>query len=411
MKKQKEVGLMKKQGSMRRAAVAPAGAVFITTKDLCPHVRARSVLLSKQGLFLFVSTLACLILSCYKLADLELSDRSDARIAALLQLQPYAYFLEQQLRLSLSAAYAFRVLLEVDDSLVVLRGFNVIAENMFATFNGISNLQLSPNGVITYVYPLAGNERAMGVNLFDPSNAQRRNISLQTVYNRVGTFEGPTTLLQGGDAVIARVPIFTSNANSSFLGPIKNDRQHFFWGFATMIAKIEVLLSAAGFDRLNSTGLQWQLMNQRTKQIFAASPASLLQDRLLDFESVPVRHGPASNPDISWELQFAPVGGWPQFGSIFAVQTVFAVATIIVGFYCSYNLAFQEELLSEINKAITGFDPADGTVKLTIKSVASRERLRSTTVDIMPVEGPSEQRRLQPARVFSVALPAAPLVL
>ena len=86
--------------------------------------------------------------------------------------------------------------------------------------------------------------------------------------------------MQGGVAIIAQLPIFTDYANSSFLGPMLNGRQLRFWGFVTVISKISDLLSTVGFERLTSTGMEYQLVNKKAGKVLH-KPSRYCMDCLL----------------------------------------------------------------------------------------------------------------------------------
>ena len=81
-----------------------------------------------------------------------------------------------------------------------------IATEMINNYRGISNLQLAPNGVVTQIYPLGGNEAAIGHDLL---NDPRRRIEAQAaIESRKLTLAGPFTLVQRGMGVIGRLPVF-----------------------------------------------------------------------------------------------------------------------------------------------------------------------------------------------------------
>lgn len=58
-----------------------------------------------------------------------------------------------------------------------LHNFDAIAATMLPLYPGASEFALAPNGVITAVYPLAGNEKALGLNLLE-FPAQRREAEI-----------------------------------------------------------------------------------------------------------------------------------------------------------------------------------------------------------------------------------------
>lgn len=70
----------------------------------------------------------------------------------------------------------------------------------------IRNIALAPGNRITYVYPLAGNEGAMG--LYYPDNALQWPSVQRAINARQPVLDGPIQLRQGGQGLAYRVPVF-----------------------------------------------------------------------------------------------------------------------------------------------------------------------------------------------------------
>lgn len=124
--------------------------------------------------------------------------------------------------------------------------FNRYAPEILATTPGVSNIQLAPRGVITDIYPIAGNERAIGHDIL--KDDRRREEARKAVSTRKTTLAGPFELIQGGIAVIGRQPVF-----------VQDGRQEIFWGFASALIHLEKLLSVAKLHELESQGIAYEL--------------------------------------------------------------------------------------------------------------------------------------------------------
>lgn len=112
--------------------------------------------------------------------------------------------------------------------------FERFANALAGQQKGIRSLQLAPKGIVTYVTNKAENAKALGHDLLgDPT---RRKLALKAVENREYVIAGPINLIQGGQAVIARLPVFLPDAAGG-------DE---FWGFATILIDPVVLLRDAG---------------------------------------------------------------------------------------------------------------------------------------------------------------------
>jgi|GEM_PF-2160262 len=107
---------------------------------------------------------------------------------------------------------------------------------VFESVEGISSIQLAPEGVVKYVYPLEGNEGAIGHDLLlDKNRDDGARVAIESD-NLI--FIGPITLIQNGkEAIIIRKPIFTTN-----------DKMDSFWGFSTVVLLIEDMRFDSFFD-------------------------------------------------------------------------------------------------------------------------------------------------------------------
>ena len=216
-----------------------------------------------------------------------------------------------QLSHSLSATFALASIIRqhgyIDD-------FPALAEDMIKSYGGIGNLQLQPNGIVKQIYPLAGNEKAIGHNLLqDP---KRRTEALAAIESKKLTLAGPFTLIQGEMAVIGRLPVFL---------PGDNEKEP-FWGFTAVLIRLDDLLQTANLDRLITGRYAYELsrINPDTgeNEMFAHSvsaPDRTGEANVLD----PVQHL-IEVPNGEWILSISPVDGWGK-GSSFTVEIVLVV--------------------------------------------------------------------------------------
>ncbi len=115
--------------------------------------------------------------------------------------------------------------------------FQTFAESLGGSSSAIRSLQLAPNGIVQYVWPLAPNKAAIGHNLLkDPA---RRAAAEQALMNRSIWIAGPHTLLQGGQALIGRLPIYLSS---------EGETADSFWGFATILIDMPAFLQEVGLN-------------------------------------------------------------------------------------------------------------------------------------------------------------------
>jgi len=130
--------------------------------------------------------------------------------------------------------------MSIDDN-GIPKNFNKIGEKLVTKNSSIDAIQLIPDGVIKYIYPLKGNEAALNYDVLNSQNLHqeaKKSIETKLIY-----FAGPLQLKQGGIAVIGRLPVF------------KNSK---FWGFSAVLIKLETLLKNSGIKSFNKSKYYFQ---------------------------------------------------------------------------------------------------------------------------------------------------------
>jgi two-component system sensor histidine kinase VicK len=99
----------------------------------------------------------------------------------------------------------------------------------------IRNIGIAPGNTLRYLYPLIGNEQAIG--LYYPDIKEQWPDIQAIIAQREARLVGPITLLQGGTAFIYRLPVYM-NANS-------------YWGIISTVVNIDSV---------------WKLLEQQTSE-------------------------------------------------------------------------------------------------------------------------------------------------
>ena len=113
---------------------------------------------------------------------------------------------------SISATYALAAIVKHEGGNPA--NFEALAAQMLPMYAGVSELVLAPNGVITNVAPLKGNEKAIGLNLL--AHPEQRKEALLSRDSGKPTLAGPLNLIQGGLGLIGRLPIFLNDSADYF---------------------------------------------------------------------------------------------------------------------------------------------------------------------------------------------------
>lgn len=147
--------------------------------------------------------------------------------------------LKSALGYSLSATKTLAFIIE---EYGVPNDFDRIAREILESNKYIDALELTKGGKITHVFPLEGNEQAIGFDVFTDSNTASE--AYKAIDRKELYFAGPLKLKQGGVGIVGRLPIFKDNK---------------FWGFSAVLIKLHTLLQAASIDSLHNTNYAYQL--------------------------------------------------------------------------------------------------------------------------------------------------------
>lgn len=117
--------------------------------------------------------------------------------------------------------------------------FSHLSEHLMQQNSLIRNITLAPNNIIEYVYPLEGNEAALGLDLL---NHPTQGVATQVmILSGAPILAGPYELAQGGIGVIHRVPIFV----------YEGDERH-YWGLMSTPISLEQIIQLSGILALDS---------------------------------------------------------------------------------------------------------------------------------------------------------------
>ncbi|WP_051283793.1 PAS domain S-box protein [Desulforegula conservatrix] len=203
-----------------------------------------------------------------------------------------AYSIERELSSALSVTATLELFLKHDKNF--LEEFDEIAESLIKANVVISSIGLAPGGVISKMYPLAGNEKAIGHDLLNAP--KRREESLLAIKTGKLTFAGPFELVQGGLAMVGRLPVFIPEG-------VENKK---FWGFAIAIINVQDFLKRVDIQQLEKDGYIYELSgihpDTGQKHIFATNGTSE------DFKS-PVDFS-FEVPNAKWTISLSTKKGW-----------------------------------------------------------------------------------------------------
>ena len=201
-----------------------------------------------------------------------------------------------QLDLALSSTYALAALVRQGQG--EFPSFPGIAAEMLPLYPGVSSLQLAPNGVLTHIVPVVGNEKAIGHDLLrDPTRTKEAFLARDT---RRLTLAGPFNLVQGGVGAVARLPVFLADRNKG----------EYFWGFTSALIRFPDILEGT-LDSLAADGYSYEL--------WRLHPDSGERQTIAGRAAWPMRQPVTAVLDVpngQWQLSIEPAGGWQRVGDL-----------------------------------------------------------------------------------------------
>ena len=193
---------------------------------------------------------------------------------------------------------------------------NIAANPLFAAGRSqLRNLAIAPDMVIRMVYPMRGNERAIGL---DYRTAPEQFPSVERArQTRQIVLAGPLKLVQGGNGLVARLPVYLNDKHG----------QEYFWGIVSAVIDSERLFAVSGLGDpaldvdvairgKDSEGARGAVFLGRP-EVFAADP--VLAEIYL--------------PSGSWQIAAVPKGGWSSTpGNVWWLRLGFVlISSLILG--------------------------------------------------------------------------------
>jgi diguanylate cyclase (GGDEF)-like protein len=236
--------------------------------------------------FLTAAILAGATITYFEQQRLALARADAASIA-----DDFADILESQIDRALSVTYALAALVHQGGGRI--DGFETTAQALLPFYGNVEAVYLAPEGIVRQVFPLETNEAVLGLNLLEDPE-QRIEARLARDTGRL-TLAGPFELVQGGEGVVGRLPIFLEDAQGNPL----------FWGFTMAMLRTPSALAPAGLSQLNERGFEFALWRTDPRsgavQVIEQSSPEALSD--------PVNQ-PVPLPNATWTLSVSPLQGW-----------------------------------------------------------------------------------------------------
>lgn len=277
------------------------------------------------GIFVLAMVMYILVLH-----DIWGATQSEKHNLTILNAQNRAISIERDIEEVYGVVSTLEIVLADGDNWQVM-DFGSTARRLMKHYSYIDSLQLAPQGKVTNIYPLQGNEAGL-IDLL--KDEKRGPISRYAKDTGKTVIQGPFDLVQGGKGIALRHPVYKTDESG----------QKVFWGFTIAIIKVpEVFRSTIetldSFDyaytlySFDSLSQQWQLV--------LASGQELVDPEILEFQVL----------DTQWKLAIMPAKGWYNYRDILphGVFGFFLVLLFTAMSYMLLRLAEAKRMFSQMS--------------------------------------------------------------
>ena len=201
----------------------------------------------------------------------------------------------------------------------------------------IEAIELAKDGIVSNVYPLEGNEEAIGLNMLE--NSARKTEAGVAKSSGKYTIAGPYELVQGGMGALLFDPIYTTDASG----------EKTFWGFSILVINWDKFINEIGLDALGDASYHyciWKNDMVTGEKIIIADGGTDIPDNALEVL--------CDVPNDNWHFEIIPTEGWISkgqvlFGGIFSI----VISMLVTVVYWQFEMRRYKEAVytADIEKA------------------------------------------------------------
>lgn len=191
----------------------------------------------------------------------------------------------------------------------------------------IKNIIIAPGGVVSHVYPIAGNEKVIGLDYFSQGEGNKEAILARDTGQLI--LGGPFNLVQGGQALVGRLPVYIEGTN----------KEKEFWGIVSVTLEYPLALEGADLVELENQGFGYELwrISPDTGERQTIASGSYNFDREVEFVERPVKIFNAQ-----WHFRIAPIREWYEYAESWIA--------IFMGLFISFLLAYLVQNNYDLNE-------------------------------------------------------------
>lgn len=186
----------------------------------------------------------------------------------------------------------------------------------------IRNVILAPDGIVTHVYPLEENETVLGLNFFADGDGNKEAILARDQKQLV--LGGPFNLIQGGQALVGRLPVYIKGK---------------FWGIVSVTLNYPQVLAEAELDQLKTQGCAFEIwrISPDTKE------RQMIANSNYDYNArAPYVEKPLNILNASWFFRISPIRNWYEYTETWIFILFGCFVSFLVASLGTHNLELSK---------------------------------------------------------------------
>ena len=198
--------------------------------------------------------------------------------------------------------------------------------------------EIAKDGIVSQIYPIQGNENAMGFNVLEDS--ERKKAALLARDSGEYTIAGPFDLVQGGTGVLLFDPVYQTDAQG-------NEK---FWGFSILVMDWEKFIDKMELDKLEDAGYHYQIWKRDNKD-----NEKVVIAQCVNFEKEDILEVACEVPNDTWYFEIIPENGWiTLIQRLWGLLISFMSSFIIMIVYLQFRMRRYREKIheTELEKAV-----------------------------------------------------------
>ena len=207
--------------------------------------------------------------------------------------------------------------------------FSILSQMMQDKQNVIEAHELAKEGIVSHIYPMKGNEEAMGLNMLEhPDRKKEANLAKTSGQY---TIAGPFPLVQGGNGALLFDPVYVKDEAG----------EDTFWGFSILVLNWDHFMEEVETYKLEDASYQYLIWKNGTE---LGEKLTIAQSEKFSFKDT--LEVACDVPNDTWYFEIEPKAGWvPQSQIAFGILIAALVSGVLTVGYWQYEMQRYKEAL------------------------------------------------------------------